>query len=751
MSSKKYLSGYEKLKKKRKIENLIKTQQGALDKFVTTSKRDENNTNKEINDQLNLNNLGDYEIMVEKGLENCHHKICDNMIVDEECQENKEDDMETRNCNNNLDYLDDPGRWKNLDNKLIDLLVEKGPIRLSDIEFPKDDGRRFSTYHYTRNLSNGEQHDRKWLVYSKCLNKVYCFCCKLFSVNSSTMNQLSNEGTKDWKHLGDRLKSHETSNEHIINMSTWFDLESRLLMNKTIDKHAQERINKEKEHWRNVLKRIISLIKCLAKNNLAFRGSHEKIYQENNGNFLSFIEMITEFDPIMKEHIRRIQNGKIHKHYLGHNIQNELIQVLAHKIKSLILTNIKEAKYYAIILDCTPDLSHQEQMSMILRCVNISSCPIEIEEYFLGFLNVVDTSGKGLFDELIKEIKKLELDINDVRGQSYDNGSNMKGKHQGVQKRLLDINPRALFTPCACHSLNLVICDAATSCVRAISFFGVLQRIYSLFSSSPKRWIILKNNISNLTVKSLSQTRWESHIESVKAIIHQTPNIRDALLELADTSEDPKIKSEANDAVTYELEDFEFLLGMTIWYDILFAVNSLSKNFQSEESTINVAIDLLKGLISLFKKYRENGFISAMTSARKLANELKIEPTFREKRVIRRKKQFDEDMECWESVTSPLMIGIPSSTEGCAHSMLDSDEDIPNAQPLPQVTLVDSDDEGEFFDESVCKIDEEPRALEYAIMVHDYEGDKNEYVGRSLHFLRDNPRSSMTKGDILRM
>ncbi|KAM6565968.1 hypothetical protein CsatA_025096 [Cannabis sativa] len=83
--------------------------------------------------------------------------------------------------------------------------------------------------------------------------------------------------------------------------------------------------------------------------------------------------------------------------------------------------------------------------------------------------------------------------------------------------------------------------------------------------------------------------------------------------------------------------------------------------------------------------------------------------------------------------------------------MLDSDEDIPNAQPLPQVTLVDSDDEGEVFDENVCKIDGEPRALEYAIMVHDYEGDKNEYVGRSLHFLRDNPRSSMTKGDTLRM
>ena len=55
----------------------------------------------------------------------------------------------------------------------------------------------------------------------------------------------------------------------------------------------------------------------------------------------------------------------------------------------------------------------------------------------------------------------------------------MKGKHQGVQKRLLDINPRAFYTPCGYHNLNLVLCDMANSCPRAISFFGVLQCIYS--------------------------------------------------------------------------------------------------------------------------------------------------------------------------------------------------------------------------------------------------------------------------------
>ena len=84
-------------------------------------------------------------------------------------------------------------------------------------------------------------------------------------------------------------------------------------------------------------------------------------------------------------------------------------------------------------------------------------------------------------------LKKYDLDINDIRGQGYDNGSNMKCKNQGVQKRLLDINPRAYYTPCGCHNLNLVLGDMANSCTRAVSFFGVLQRIYSLFASSTKR------------------------------------------------------------------------------------------------------------------------------------------------------------------------------------------------------------------------------------------------------------------------
>ena len=140
----------------------------------------------------------------------------------------------------------------------------------------------------------------------------------------------------------------------------------------------------------------------------------------------------------------------------------------------------------------------------------------------------------------------------------------------------------------------------ANSCPKAISFFGVVQRIYTLFSSSTKWWKILQDNVTGLTFKPLSQTHWESQIENVKAIKFQALEIRNALLQLTKTSEDPKTNSEADCLAPYEIESFEFLLAMTIWYDILFVVNSVSKNLQLKDMHIDVAIDQLKCLMSFF-------------------------------------------------------------------------------------------------------------------------------------------------------
>jgi hypothetical protein len=65
----------------------------------------------------------------------------------------------------------------------IDILAEKGPRRDLSIKKGPKDGyyRRFSALFYTRFLSNGEHHDRDWLVYSKELDRVFCLGCKLFT------------------------------------------------------------------------------------------------------------------------------------------------------------------------------------------------------------------------------------------------------------------------------------------------------------------------------------------------------------------------------------------------------------------------------------------------------------------------------------------------------------------------------------------------------------------------------------------
>jgi hypothetical protein len=60
---------------------------------------------------------------------------------------------------------------------------------------------------------------------------------------------------------------------------------------------------------------------------------------------------------------------------------------------------------------------------------------------------------------------------------------------------------------------------------------------------------------------------------------------------------------------------------------------------------INVVINQLKTLIDFFKNYRKTGFATTMSSAIKIAKELEIELIFQEKRVICRKRHFDENVD----------------------------------------------------------------------------------------------------------
>jgi hypothetical protein len=291
----------------------------------------------------NTNNASNVEAHTSEIDENTNN--VDGVVATIEGSNSTEIDIDLRERDDFQLDIFDPKYWDGLDRKLVDILVQKGPKRdLSIQKGPRDKlNRRFSAALFTRVLSNGETCDREWLVYSKELDKVFCFCCKLLR-KGHLKSQLANEGFNDWSHVNIRLKDHETSADHITNMATWYDLRLRFDKNQTIDKVAQRELEKEKEHWRKVLFRIIMIVKFLAKHNLAFRGNNCKLYQDSNGNFLGLVEMLAEFDLVIQEHVQRITNDETHVHYLGPSIQNELINLLAAAIRYEIIKKNKGIK-----------------------------------------------------------------------------------------------------------------------------------------------------------------------------------------------------------------------------------------------------------------------------------------------------------------------------------------------------------------------------------------------------------------------
>jgi hypothetical protein len=49
--------------------------------------------------------------------------------------------------------------------------------------------------------------------------------------------------------------------------------------------------------------------------------------------------------------------------YLSNKIQNEFIGFLGTKVQAEIFYEIKKAKYFLLLFDCTPDVVHEEQTS----------------------------------------------------------------------------------------------------------------------------------------------------------------------------------------------------------------------------------------------------------------------------------------------------------------------------------------------------------------------------------------------------
>ena len=66
----------------------------------------------------------------------------------------------------------------------------------------------------------------------------------------------------------------------------------------------------------------------------------------------------------------------------------------------------------------------------------------------------------------------------------------MAGNKRGVATQILTAEPRALYTHCYGHSLNLAMCDTIKKCRLTRDALDVTNEISKLIKFSPKRKVI---------------------------------------------------------------------------------------------------------------------------------------------------------------------------------------------------------------------------------------------------------------------
>ena len=135
-----------------------------------------------------------------------------------------------------------------------------------------------TSYWFSRRLAggNGEIIPRRWLIYSPLKKSAFYFCCILYADSPlSKRSSLEKEtGFRSWR-KPEKIAQHENSPTHRTAFIAWKEAENRLLRGNSIDNKLENQIKNEEKRWRSVLNRILTAVKYLAKQNLAFRGHEE--------------------------------------------------------------------------------------------------------------------------------------------------------------------------------------------------------------------------------------------------------------------------------------------------------------------------------------------------------------------------------------------------------------------------------------------------------------------------------------------
>ena len=157
-----------------------------------------------------------------------------------------------------------------------------------------------------------------------------------------------------------------------------------------------------------------------------------------------------------------LKNARRNATYFSPQIQDHLIDCLAHIIRNIIVQKANEADFLSIMADETCDVSTTEQMAVAIRYRRISSDGSrEVAEDFLGFVQLKETNAEEITDDLLTNLGKWNVDVSKLRGKGFDGASTMSGHVSGVTTRIQQALPQAkYFTHCRNHCLNLVVVNS---------------------------------------------------------------------------------------------------------------------------------------------------------------------------------------------------------------------------------------------------------------------------------------------------
>lgn len=385
---------------------------------------------------------------------------------------------------------------------------------------------------------------------------------------------------------------------------------------------------------------------------------------------MGVLELMAEYDPFLSTHIDRRGNPeKGNVSYLSSTICHELINSMAVKVKKNILEEARAAKYYSIRIDSTPDISRTDQLTFIIRYLQQKGVAVE---RFLTFVPNVHHDAKSMFKSLKDMLHLFQLEINNIRGQSYDNATNMSGKYSGLQS-LVKENPLAVWIPCSSHSLNLVGRTAISSSECSVLLFDFIETVYSFFSASTYRWEKLKTLLSESLVehqigtdltsefedkpitsklpKRLSETRWSAHADAVQPLVEYFScyaSILDYIID--DYTSKPEVRAKAA-GIRKTFDKFENTVTLVFWSKMLRRINAASKKLQEKGLDLKSVSEIYASLIDFIESFFQK-FDEVEENARKIAVKGNLSTYYRKDQpeFFRRSKHVKKliDSDKWE-------------------------------------------------------------------------------------------------------